>query len=279
MQKILLFFTLLFFKEVSGQIPIYNHGVRIAYTDTGKGDTTLFFVHGWCLNRSYWTAQEAYFSHRYRVIAVDLPGFGESGKNRTVWTTAAFATDLDAVIWGLHLKHVILIGHSMAGHIILEAAIRAPGKIVGLVGVENFKHVGHLQSPEEKAAYIQGIEQLKHNFHGIATQYFTQALFSNTTPAEIKQRILNDLSHVDTTIAAACMEPDDFDEVKELKTANKKLYLINSDTKPTDTTGFITHHLPYRLFLIHGTGHFPMVEKPDDFNTLLSQALSAMTTE
>lgn len=75
------------------------------------------------------------------------------------------------------------------------------------------------------------------------------------------------------------MEPDDFDEANELAAVNKRLYLINSDAKPTDTTGFITHGLPYRLFSISGTGHFPMVEKPDDFNRQLNQALSAMATD
>jgi pimeloyl-ACP methyl ester carboxylesterase len=174
------------------------------------------------------------------------------------------------------LKHVILIGHSMAGHIVLEAAIHAPGKVIGLVGVENFKHVGHVQSPEEKAGYAQGIEQLKYNFHGIATQYFTQALFAPTTPADVKQRILKDVAYVDTSIAAACMAPDDFDEAAKLATAGKKLYLINSDTKPTDTTGLTAHLLPFQLLSIHDTGHFPMVEKPGDFNVMLDQALSEM---
>ncbi|NVM62563.1 hypothetical protein FHW88_000839 [Mucilaginibacter sp. SG538B] len=34
-------------------VKISNHGVNIAYTDTGKGDTTLLFVHGWRINKSY----------------------------------------------------------------------------------------------------------------------------------------------------------------------------------------------------------------------------------
>jgi pimeloyl-ACP methyl ester carboxylesterase len=102
MQKVLLLFAVLFFQEVSGQTPIANHGVRIAYTDTRKGDTALLFVHGWCLNRSYWADQVSYFRDRYRVIAIDLPGFGESGRNRTEWTTTAFAADIDTVIAQLH---------------------------------------------------------------------------------------------------------------------------------------------------------------------------------
>ena len=61
---------------------IANQGVKIAYTDTGNGDTTLVFVHGWGINKGYWSDQVSAFSNRYRVVPLDLPGFGQSGKNR-----------------------------------------------------------------------------------------------------------------------------------------------------------------------------------------------------
>ena len=120
---------------------ISDQGVNIAYTDTGKGDTTLLLVHGWCLNRSYWANQVSYFSKKYRVVTIDLPGFGQSGKNRTVWTPETYGRDVDSVIAQLNLKNVILVGHSMAGDIVLQAAVNAPDKVIGLVGVDNFKGV------------------------------------------------------------------------------------------------------------------------------------------
>jgi len=88
----------------NAKIAIHDNGVNIAYTDTGKNDTTLLFVHGWCINKSYWADQAAYFGKKYRVVAIDLPGFGESGKNRNQWNTAAFSHDVDSVIKRLDLK-------------------------------------------------------------------------------------------------------------------------------------------------------------------------------
>src|SRR5436190_4673995 len=105
---------------------IKNGNVKIAYTDTHTGDTTLLFVHGWCINKSYWLSQVSYFKNRYRVVTMDLPGFGESGKNRNTWNTATFGQDVTAVIKQLGLKNVILVGHSMAGDIIVQAANNAP---------------------------------------------------------------------------------------------------------------------------------------------------------
>jgi pimeloyl-ACP methyl ester carboxylesterase len=254
---------------------VHDNGVNIAYADIGKGDTTLLFVHGWCINKGYWSTQVNYFAKKYRVVAMDLPGFGESGKNRQDWSTAAFSHDVDSVINQLHLKKLILIGHSMAGDIVLQAAIDNPQTVIGLVGVDNFKGVGKHQTKASKKGFANAIDQLKHNFKKIAFMYVNEDLFSPTTDSTVRRRVLNDVAHADTTIATASMaQGNDFDEVAKLRQAKLKLYLINSDVQPADTTGFKAHKLPYHLLYIHGTGHFPMIEDSDGFNLMLQQAIA-----
>ncbi|MDP9078483.1 MAG: alpha/beta hydrolase [Bacteroidota bacterium] len=256
---------------------ISDQGVNIAYTDTGKGDTTLLLVHGWCLNRSYWANQVSYFSKRYRVVTIDLPGFGQSGKKRTVWTPETYGRDVDSVIAQLNLKNVILVGHSMAGDIVLQAAVNAPGKVIGLIGVDNFKGVNSVvPTKKDSAEYDQVISQLKHNFQKVATDYFNQDLFSKTTPDSIKTRILADVAKADTTIATACMMMNDFSEVKQLIASKKKLYLINSDVTLTISTGLRANKIPYQVKFIHGVGHFPMVETPQEFNKDLEEIIKSI---
>lgn len=254
-------------------IKINDQGVNIAYTDNGKGDTTLLFVHGWCIDKTYWTNQVNFFSKKYRVVTIDLPGFGQSGKNRKVWNTEAFGRDVDSVMSQLNLKNVILVGHSMAGDIILQAAINAKSRVIGLVGVDNFKNVGHIQSKADKIDFDKAIDTMKHHFKKITFEYFNQALFYKTTADSIKKRILNDVAKADTVIATACMATDDFNEVKTLTGMKRKLYLINSDYTKTDTTGFKKNNIPYQVINIHATGHFPMIEKPQEFNTALAQVI------
>jgi pimeloyl-ACP methyl ester carboxylesterase len=257
-------------------VKVFDKGVNIVYSDSGKGDTTLLFVHGWGINRSYWLDQINFFNKKYRVVAIDLPGFGESGKNRSVWNTDAYGKDVDSVITQLNLKNVVLIGHSMAGHIILQAAINEPDKVIGMVGIDNFKSVGAIETEQDKKGYAVAMNELKHHFKPFATQWFNQQLFYKTTADTIKKRILNDIGKADSLIAVAAIEDDGFDEVKKLAVAKKKLYLINSDYTPTDTTGFKNNHIPYQLLYIHATGHFPMVEKPQEFNTALSDILNKL---
>ena len=259
----------------STKINVQDQGVKIDYTDSGNGDTTLLFVHGWYINKTYWSNQVAYFNKKYRVVTMDLPGFGKSGKNRTTWNTVAFGRDVDSVIAQLHLKNVILIGHSMAGDIIVQAAINAPQKVVGLIGIDNFKNVGIGETPNRKDTLIYDhyIDSLKHNFKRLAFEYVNHDLFYKTTSQAVKKRVLNDVAHSDSTIAAACLELSNFKEVTALIKANKKLCLINSDVKPTNTSGLKTKKIPFQVWYVHATGHFPMIEKPEDFNVLLQQAI------
>ncbi|GAA3994519.1 alpha/beta fold hydrolase [Mucilaginibacter dorajii] len=255
-------------------IKIQNNGVNIAYTDTGKSDTTLLFVHGWCINKSYFTDQSTYFGKRYRVVTIDLPGYGQSGKNRASWTVNDFGKDVAAVVTQLNLKNVILIGHSMAGAIIVQAKIDVPGKVIGLVGIDNFKDYNAAQDtakPDPEFAKV--ITMLKKNFKTVATGFFNQYLFYKTTDTLVRKRILNDVTHADSAIAIASMEDNSFKTGPKLKAANMKLHLVNSDYFPNDTTGFIKAGIPYQLLVIHATGHFPMVEKPKEFNVLLQKAI------
>ncbi|MDB5151868.1 MAG: hypothetical protein JWR54_619 [Mucilaginibacter sp.] len=254
---------------------VKDQGVKIDYTDTHIGDTTLLFVHGWCINKTYWSNQVAYFKKQYRVVTIDLPGFGKSGKNRNAWNTKAFGKDVTAIVTQLKLKNVILIGHSMAGDIIVQAAKNTPEQVIGLIGVDNFKSVGvgGVPSKQDSDGYKKAVDSLRHDFKKIAFEYFNQDLFYKTTSSAIKKRILNDVAHADPNIASDCMEQDNFDEAQELLKTRKKLCLINSDVKPTNSTGLKRKNIPFQIWYIHATGHFPMIEKPKEFNVLLSQAI------
>ena len=73
-------------------------GVAIAYSVSGTADTAIVFIHDGLADRSFWDGQHAPFSHNYRVIALDLAGHGESGRDRQKWGIAEFALDVLAVL-------------------------------------------------------------------------------------------------------------------------------------------------------------------------------------
>jgi pimeloyl-ACP methyl ester carboxylesterase len=88
-------------------------GVTIVYSAAGQGRTALLFVHGGMADRSFYDGQLQAFADRYRVLAVDLGGHGESGANRKDWSLPVLGADIKAVADAERLDRVVLFGNSL----------------------------------------------------------------------------------------------------------------------------------------------------------------------
>ena len=118
-----------------------SDGVQIAFDVRGAGEPTIVLVHGWSNDHTIWDAQIAHFSQHHQVIALDLPGFGESDGDRTDWSMARFGDDVFRVVDALGPQRVVLVGFSMGGPVVVEAARRMPDRVAGIVLVESMKDV------------------------------------------------------------------------------------------------------------------------------------------
>jgi 3-oxoadipate enol-lactonase len=93
-----------------------SNGTLSVYAQ-GKG-TTLLFVHGFPLNHSMWQPQIEAFSKKYRVIAPDLRGFGESTVTSGTVTMEEMADDMHGLLHAVMAdKPVIFCGLSMGGYV------------------------------------------------------------------------------------------------------------------------------------------------------------------
>jgi len=258
----------------SGEIKTSD--ANIYYVEKGDGDTTLLFLHGWGINSSYWNNQLNYFSNNYKAVAVDLPGFGKSTSSRKEYTVEKYADDVIAVINKLHLNNVILIGHSMSGDISLEAALRNNKSIIGIAGIDNFKFVGVQLSPDMIKEMNSFIDTLKKDYKNVAPGYAENYLFSPSTDTTVRRRVKDDYRNSNPEPAISSIQNIfKYDEMEKLQNLNYKLYLINSDGMPTNTEGLKKYcKNSFEVLDIHGTGHFPMIEKPEEFNRQLQLVIN-----
>jgi non-heme chloroperoxidase len=87
--------------------------IEIYYEDHGSGSPVVL-IHGWPLNGDAWEKQTAaLLAAGHRVITYDRRGFGRSSKPGVGYNYDTFAADLDALLTGLDLNGVSLVGHSM----------------------------------------------------------------------------------------------------------------------------------------------------------------------
>lgn len=98
----------------------------------GAGDTTLVLLHGYGESLMSWRAVADRLGTRFRVVAVDLPGFGVSDKPDGAYTLDAMHRRMAAFIARWTEGPVIVVGHSMGGEIAASLALAEP-RIVAAV--------------------------------------------------------------------------------------------------------------------------------------------------
>ena len=67
---------------------ISSDGQKIHYKESGNGNTTLIFIHGWLGNTGWWESQKEYLKNQYHIVLMDLAGHGKSDSSRKEWTSA-----------------------------------------------------------------------------------------------------------------------------------------------------------------------------------------------
>ena len=248
--------------------------VRIEYITEGQGGPALVFVHGWCTGKKYWRYQLQHFSGEYKVIALDLAGHGDSGTNRKDWSITAFGQDVAAVVNDLQLHRLILIGHSMGGPVIIEAARLLPGKVIGLIGVDTYQNFDQVITQEQ---FNQFIAPMRQNFQKGAVT-FVKTMFTDSSDSNLSSYIINDISKASPSIAIATLESAfRYDPRPALKEMRLPIYSINSDKYPVNIDAGIKYAAVFNVKMMHGVGHFIQLEDAKTFNQLLEECIEELT--
>ena len=247
-------------------------GVAIRYQVEGKGEPTVVLVHGWALDRHVWDGQAPSLAARHRVVTLDLAGHGESGGSRSAWTMAAFGEDVKAVVEAVGATQVVLVGHSMGGPVVLEAARRMPDRVKGIVLVDTLLDVEESTPADEIEAFAG---QLQADYRTTVTQMSYNYLFAPATPPAVRERVLGHATALPANVSIAILrEVWAYDPLPALREIRAKVRAVNADKFPTNLESNRRHMPGYEALIVPGSGHYPMLEQPDRFGTALDQALA-----
>jgi abhydrolase domain-containing protein 6 len=118
------------------QIKVNN--LNIHYYEGGPSEAqTILMVHGFAANKDNWLRFARDFTEDYRVIALDLPGFGASSRPAGSYDIGTQTERLAGIIDALGLDTLHLIGNSMGGHISALYAARYPNRVRSLALLDN----------------------------------------------------------------------------------------------------------------------------------------------
>jgi len=210
-------------------------------------------------------------SLKYRVITLDLPGHGQSGSPASgMFSMELFARAVEAVRAEADVDRVVLVGHSMGTPVIRTYALMYPQHVSALVLVD-----GLVQVPTGGPAFapppMTGEAGLK------ARENMIRGMFSAATSPALQQQILKMMMGTSQATAAGAMTATwDSSQWKDDAVTVPVLGIYADRSGLANREGMKRIYPTLEYHEIPGTGHFLMMEKPDEFNRILDGFLSTI---
>lgn len=249
------------------------HGLRFAYAEGGTGKAVVC-VHGNFASKRWFTPQLLAPPHGAKILAPDLPNFGDSDALGEEVSIAAYARSLEGFINALSLTDIVLVGHSLGGAVVQAAAARQPERFKMLVLVASAPPDG-LKTHEEHYRYL---EVFKTNRALLAQSL--GAVMPTHEPQSF-DAIVNDalkMNRAAFTDNARALEH--YNVTLALRTVTTPVIVLRGgrDTLITESMARRTAAAfeTSRLELWEEVGHSPQLEAPERFNALLSSALNEL---
>jgi pimeloyl-ACP methyl ester carboxylesterase len=248
-------------------------GVEIVYSVAGRGEPALVFVHGGLANRGFWDGQLKEFGAKHKTIALDLPGHGESGAGRTKWGIPEFGADVMAVIEAEKAKKVILFGNSLGGPVIIEAALLLPGRVLGVVGVDTFHLLDQVIPPDQME---QRAEYFEKDYAGSLKTMVALLFHKDADPALVADAEKR-MSGTSPAVAKAMfLGMAGYDEGAAVRRLQAPIRAINGDLYSVDVEGNRKIRPDFDAVIMTHMGHYPMLERPAEFNRLVAEMVAAL---
>jgi len=260
------------------RIVLSKDGTPISYEIYGAGEPTLVFVHGWSCDARYWRVQVPHFSKKHRVVVLDLAGHGHSGLARKRYTMAAFGEDVKAVMEKTGSGSVILVGHSMGGSVIVEAAGLLPAQVIGLIGIDTLENIEYPMTRKELRKMMAPLEK---DFRTGSRAFIGQMISPDTDP-KLRDWILADVSSAPPAVALSAMSEMmsqyiTGEAAKVFKKVRIPVITINGDSWPINYEANRRHMFSYDAIVLTKADHFLMMDQPEAFNKALEKAIRMLS--
>ncbi len=241
-------------------------GAKINFVVTGKGDKTVVFVHGWTCDLTTWSKQVPALARKNQVVTLDLPGHGKSGMPRGEFSMDLFAKAIEGVRREVKVDKMILVGHSMGTPVIRQYARLFPQHVAALVLVD-----GTVIDPKAVAAFAALPDRFRGPDAGKTRLEFIRGMFTPATSPDLRARIEKMMLIPPDATAAGAMAAMADPAIWKDDTVSLPALGLYAEKSRAGSRELVTKVFPSIEYNeIPGTDHFLMLEKPEEFNRLLS---------
>jgi pimeloyl-ACP methyl ester carboxylesterase len=249
----------------------------VHYEVYGRGRPVIL-LHGWIESWGVWQETMTQLGKHYRTYALDFWGFGESGTRRQSYAVQDFVSLVDQFMEQLGIMRAPLVGHSMGGTVSLSVAIQFPER-VSQVAVIGSPIAGSSLAPMLKLAGYRPIAFLVHNMMWslklglrLSSPFITRdrgwpEMVSHDLSRTSLESFLNSISSLRRTDLSPILNQI---QVPVMGMYGCRDVIVNPDQWKPLQAGI--HHA--RIELFEESGHFPMLDEPEEFLAKLQNFLA-----
>lgn len=244
------------------------------YLDQGNGPAVLL-IHAFPLNHTMWHPQVAALAPRFRIIAPDIRGFGES-LPATPWTIEEMCGDLAEFLDNLNVKTCAVAGLSMGGYIGLPFCLNYPDRVRQII-LANTR--ARADNETEKAARTDMIAALEQHGAGILPDRMLPRLLQPNPSPEVVQLVRSIMANTSASAAIYAVmamrdRPDCSTLVHQIKSPALVIAGEHDMITNINECRSIAEGIPGGRFVsIPGAGHLSNLENPQEFNRALTDFL------
>ena len=250
---------------------------KIHYKDYGQGDKTLIFIHGWGCDLNAWEYQYDYFKDKYRLVLIDLPGYGQSDKAEKEYTIDFFARSVLEIINDLEIRNPVLIAHSMGLPVAIEVLKQLNNDSALLCNIDGV-YFDFPTDSIENLQYKEGLNGFVDMFKGENykqnVEQFCQGFITETTPENVSDYILSTMTETPEKIGFQTMKSLINQKFWDKKTINNQtiaIYAKIADLPPDNENVLRTKFTNLKYIEMDSVNHFLMMEKPREVNKILEE--------
>ena len=250
--------------------------ININYEIKGEGQP-LLFIHGLGSSLRDWEDQIPTFSKKYKTIAVDLRGHGETDKPKGPYSISLFAKDIAELLKSLKFSPVNIVGISLGGAIGFHLAIDYPELTKSLV-VVNMSASLPIKTFKEKQMFLMRILIVKLLGMKKMGEVLAKRLFIKPEQQDLRERMASRWAENDKKAYLSTLKTlKNWSVLERLPQIKCPTLIVSADEDytPLDIKKEYTKLIPNaKLEIIEDARHAVTVEKPEEFNSILMDFLS-----
>lgn len=244
---------------------IETNGTRIHVTQQGSGNLAIVFLHYYGGSSRTWDKIAEKLSDRYRIVATDHRGWGDSDAPPDGYRIADLADDAQGVIDALGLRRYVLVGHSMGGKVAQLIASRKPSGLQGLVLLAPSPPSPMLLSEEQRAT-LSGAYQSRESVEFVLDNVLTAKPLDGACREQVVEDSLKGAPQAKTAWPEIAMREDISAAVKHIDVPT---IVISGELDQVDRIETLRAELLPRIphaamRILPGIGHLSPLEAPTE---------------